>query len=315
MLSVVIPIFNESQNIEILAKKIKKSLLSFKYEVIFINDGSNDDSEIKLKKIIKDNQNFFCLNFKRNFGQTAALQAGFEFASGDIIVAMDGDLQNDPSDIPKLIKKINAGYDVVSGWRKNRKDNKLSRVIPSKLANLIISKLSGVKLHDYGCTLKAYRKEVIKNVKLYGEMHRFIPIYACWEGGKVTEVIVKHNKRFHGESKYGISRVPKVMLDLLVVKFFESLISKPIHLFGKLGFGLITFGILFGLYAIWLKVFKNISFILTPLPLLIIFFFLSGILCILLGIIAEILSRIYFQTTNNKSFLIKNIIKSKNKKK
>ncbi len=315
MLSVVIPIFNESQNIEILAKKIKKSLLSFKYEVIFINDGSNDDSEIKLKKIIKDNQNFFCLNFKRNFGQTAALQAGFEFASGDIIVAMDGDLQNDPSDIPKLIKKINAGYDVVSGWRKNRKDNKLSRVIPSKLANLIISKLSGVKLHDYGCTLKAYRKEVIKNVKLYGEMHRFIPIYACWEGGKVTEVIVKHNKRFHGESKYGISRVPKVMLDLLVVKFFEKLISKPIHLFGKLGFGLITFGILFGLYAIWLKVFKNISFILTPLPLLIIFFFLSGILCILLGIIAEILSRIYFQTTNNKSFLIKNIIKSKNKKK
>jgi len=315
MLSVVIPIFNESQNIEILAKKIKKSLLSFKYEVIFINDGSNDDSEIKLKKIIKDNQNFYCLNFKRNFGQTAALQAGFEFASGDIIVAMDGDLQNDPSDIPKLIKKINAGYDVVSGWRKNRKDNKLSRVIPSKLANLIISKLSGVKLHDYGCTLKAYRKEVIKNVKLYGEMHRFIPIYACWEGGKVTEVIVKHNKRFHGESKYGISRVPKVMLDLLVVKFFEKLISKPIHLFGKLGFGLITFGILFGLYAIWLKVFKNISFILTPLPLLIIFFFLSGILCILLGIIAEILSRIYFQTTNNKSFLIKNIIKSKNKKK
>ena len=315
MLSVVIPIFNESQNIEILAKKIKKSLLSFKYEVIFINDGSNDDSEIKLKKIIKDNQNFYCLNFKRNFGQTAALQAGFEFASGDIIVAMDGDLQNDPSDIPKLIKKINAGYDVVSGWRKNRKDNKLSRVIPSKLANLIISKLSGVKLHDYGCTLKEYRKEVIKNVKLYGEMHRFIPIYACWEGGKVTEVIVKHNKRFHGESKYGISRVPKVMLDLLVVKFFEKLISKPIHLFGKLGFGLITFGILFGLYAIWLKVFKNISFILTPLPLLIIFFFLSGILCILLGIIAEILSRIYFQTTNNKSFLIKNIIKSKNKKK
>ena len=315
MLSVVIPIFNESQNIEILAKKIKKSLLSFKYEVIFINDGSNDDSEIKLKKIIKDNQNFYCLNFKRNFGQTAALQAGFEFASGDIIVAMDGDLQNDPSDIPKLIKKINAGYDVVSGWRKNRKDNKLSRVIPSKLANLIISKLSGVKLHDYGCTLKAYRKEVIKNVKLYGEMHRFIPIYACWEGGKVTEVIVKHNKRFHGESKYGISRVPKVMLDLLVVKFFEKLISKPIHLFGKLGFGLITFGILLGFYAIWLKVFKNISFILTPLPLLIIFFFLSGILCILLGIIAEILSRIYFQTTNNKSFLIKNIIKSKNKKK
>ena len=178
----------------------------------------------------------------------------------------------------------------------------------------MISKISGVKLHDYGCTLKAYKKEVIKDVKLYGEMHRFIPIYAKWEGAKVYEIEVKHNKRHSGESKYGISRVPKVILDLMVVKFFEKLISRPIHLFGKLGFLFITLGILISFYAIWLKIFKNVSFILTPLPILTMFFLLSGILCILLGIVAEIQSRIYFQTTNNKSYLVKNIIKKKIRK-
>ena len=227
---------------------------------------------------------------------------------------MDADLQNDPTDIPKLLKKINEGYDVVSGWRKNRQDNSLSRILPSKIANYMISKISGVKLHDYGCTLKAYKKEVIKDVKLYGEMHRFIPIYAKWEGAKVYEIEVRHNKRHSGKSKYGISRVPKVILDLMVVKFFEKLISRPIHLFGKLGFLFITLGILISFYAIWLKIFKNVSFILTPLPILTMFFLLSGILCILLGIVAEIQSRIYFQTTNNKSYLVKNIIKKKIRK-
>ncbi len=315
MISIIIPVFNEAENIEPLAKKIKVSLKNYNYEVIFINDGSFDDTEKNIKKTIKINNNFSCLNFKRNYGQTAALQAGFDFASGKIIVAMDGDLQNDPADIPKLLKKMEEGYDVVSGWRKNRKDNSFSRVIPSMIANYIISKISGVSLHDYGCTLKAYKKDTIKDIKLYGEMHRFIPIYACWEGGKVAEIEVNHNKRHSGKSKYGISRVPKVVLDLIVVKFFDKLISKPIHLFGKLGFTLITVGLLISIYALWLKVFKDISFILTPLPLLIIFFLLSGLLCILLGIIAEIQSRIYFQTAENKSYLIKNIIKLSKKKK
>ncbi|MBF96997.1 MAG: glycosyltransferase [Pelagibacterales bacterium] len=314
MISVIIPVYNEADNIKILAKKIKDSLLNYKYEVIFINDGSIDETEKKIKEIVNRNKNFLCINFKRNFGQTAALQAGFDYASGKIIIALDGDLQNDPSDIPKLIKKINEGYDVVSGWRKNRKDSSLSRVLPSIIANYIISKITGVSLHDYGCTLKAYKKDVIKDIKLYGEMHRFIPIYACWEGAKVTEIEVNHSKRYYGKSKYGISRIPKVLLDLMVVKFFDKLISRPIHLFGKLGFSLITLGFFASIYAIWLKIFRDISFILTPLPLLIIFFLLSGILCILLGIVAEIQSRIYFQAGNNKSYLVKNIFKSNKNK-
>ncbi len=314
MISIIIPVYNEATNLEILTKKIILSLKSYNYEVIFINDGSADESLKILNNIIKNNNNFLCVNFKRNYGQTAALQAGFDYANGKVIVAMDGDLQNDPADIPKLLKKINEGYDVVSGWRKNRQDNSLSRILPSKIANYIISKISGVKLHDYGCTLKAYKKEIIKDIKLYGEMHRFIPIYARWEGAKVCEIEVKHCKRHSGESKYGISRVPKVILDLMVVKFFEKLITRPIHLFGKLGFLFILLGILISFYAIWLKIFKSISFILTPLPILTMFFLLSGILCILLGIVAEIQSRIYFQTTINKSYLVKNIIKKKNKK-
>ena len=314
MISVIIPIYNEASNLNILSKKISLSLKKYSYEVIFINDGSNDETLKVVKKIVMNDKKFSCIDFKRNYGQTAALQAGFDYANGKIIVAMDGDLQNDPSDIPKLLEKINEGYDVVSGWRKNRKDNSFSRILPSIAANYIISRISGVKLHDYGCTLKAYKKEIIKDVKLYGEMHRFIPIYARWEGAKVVEIEVKHNKRYSGVSKYGISRVPKVILDLMVVKFFEKLISRPIHLFGKLGFLLITLGLLISVYAFWLKVFKGISFILTPLPILTMFFLLSGLLCILLGIVAEIQSRIYFQTTNNKSYFVKNIIKKNNKK-
>ena len=315
MLSIIIPVFNEADNIKFLVKKIKDCLKDYKYEVLFINDGSLDNTEKIIEEIIKFDKRFVCINFKRNFGQTAALQAGFDYSKGEIIVALDGDMQNDPKDIPKLINKIDEGFDVVSGWRKNRKDSALLRVFPSKIANYIISKITGIKLHDYGCTLKAYKKEVVKDIKLYGEMHRFIPIYARWEGAKVSEVVVSHNPRYSGESKYGISRVPKVMLDLIVVKFFDRLISRPIHLFGKLGFWLISLGFLFSVYAFWLKIFKSISFILTPLPLLIIFFLLSGMLCILLGIIAEIQSRIYFQSGENKSYMVRNIINvnSKNK--
>ena len=315
MLSIIIPVYNEADNIKFLIKKITDCLKDYKYEVLFINDGSTDNTEKIIEEIIKLDDRIVCINFKRNYGQTAALQAGFDYSKGKIIVALDGDLQNDPKDIPKLISKINEGFEVVSGWRKKRKDDALSRVLPSKIANYIISKITGVKLHDYGCTLKAYKKEVVKDIKLYGEMHRFIPIYACWEGAKVSEVVVSHNPRYSGESKYGISRVPKVMLDLMVVKFFDKLISRPIHLFGKLGFWLITLGFLFSVYAIWLKIFRDISFILTPLPLLIIFFLLSGMLCVLLGIIAEIQSRIYFQAGGNKSYLVRNIINISRKNK
>ena len=314
MLSVIIPIFNEKDNIAILSKKIAQTLKNFNYEVIFINDGSTDGSKKVLVDSIKTYKNYNLVNFKKNYGQTAAIQAGFDLSKGKIIIALDGDLQNDPADIPKLIEKINSGYDVVSGWRKNRKDSNILRILPSKIANFIISKISGVKLHDYGCTLKAYKKEVVEDINLYGEMHRFIPIYASWEGAKVTEIEVNHFKRHAGQSKYGISRVPKVILDLIVIKFFDSLISRPIHLFGKLGFYLIILAILISMYAIWLKIYENISFILTPLPLLIIFFLLSGLICILLGIVAEIQSRVYFQTKSNSHYKIKNIVKHKKRK-
>ena len=314
MLSIIVPIFNEKDNIVLLSKKLFAVIKNYSHEVIFINDGSTDGSEKIILSVIKKYKNYKLVNFKKNYGQTAAIQAGFDISKGKIIVAIDGDLQNDPADIPKLIKKVEAGYDVVSGWRKNRKDSSLLRVFPSKIANLIISKISGVVLHDYGCTLKAYKKEFIKGIKLYGEMHRFIPIYASWEGAKVTEIQVNHFERNSGKSKYGISRVPKVILDLIVIKFFDSLISRPIHLFGKLGFYLIILAFISSVYAVWLKLYKEISFILTPLPLLIIFFLLSGLICILLGIVAEIQARVYFQTKNNSSYKIKNVYQNKKRK-
>ena len=313
MISIIIPVYNEEGNINLLNKKVFNTLKNKSFEIIFVNDGSNDSSVSKIKILSNKYDNITLINLKKNFGQTAAIQAGFDHAQGNIIIPMDCDLQNDPSDIPKLLKKINEGYDVVSGWRKQRKDNDVLRVIPSKIANYIISKISGVKLHDYGCTLKAYKKEFIEDIRLYGEMHRFIPIYANWEGAKVAEIIVNHHKRHAGKSKYGISRVPKVILDMMVLKFFDSLISRPIHLFGKLGLVLIVLGFFTASFALWLKVIKDVSFILTPLPILVIFFLLSGLFCILLGIIAEIQSRIYYQTKTNKSYLIKNIISKKKK--
>ena len=213
MISIVIPIFNEFDNISHLHSQLLNELLTLDhfFEVIFIDDGSTDDSGHLLEKICLNDQRFKLIKFRRNFGQTAAMSAGFAYSSGEIIIPMDGDLQNDPKDILGLINKIDEGYDVVSGWRKNRKDNSFKRIFPSVVANWLISWISGVKLHDYGCSLKAYRSEVIKNVKLYGEMHRFLPIYASWMGGKVTEIVVDHHQRLHGISKYGLERVVKVI--------------------------------------------------------------------------------------------------------
>ena len=233
------------------------------------------------------------------------MQAGFDHSKGDIIIPMDGDLQNDPRDIPLLINKINEGYDVVSGWRKDRLDKKFTRVIPSKIANHLISKISGLPLHDYGCTLKAYKKEVLNEIKLYGEMHRFIPIYASWEGAKVTEIPVRHHARIAGKTKYGLSRIPKVILDILVIRFFDKSLDRPIHLFGKFGLFMFFLAFVLALLALYLKIFMNTSFILTPLPLLVVFFTMSGLLCIFIGLLAEIQSRIYFESINRPPYLIK----------
>ena len=251
------------------------------------------------------------INLRRNYGQTAAMQAGFDHSEGEIVIPMDGDLQNDPKDIPMLIEKIYEGYDVVSGWRKIRSDKKFTRILPSKIANIIISKISGIHLHDYGCTLKAYRKEILNDIKLYGEMHRFIPIYASWEGAKVTEVAVHHHPRTAGKTKYGLSRIPRVILDLLVIRFFDKSLDRPIHLFGQFGLLMFLIAFLLSLLAIFLKIALNISFILTPLPLLVVFFSMSGLLCIFLGLVAEIQSRIYFEARDRPSYLIKKDTKKK----
>ena len=305
MISIVIPIYNEEDNIERLSESIMNALLNIKYEVLFVNDGSTDNSENKIQKITKKYSNFKLINLRRNYGQTAAMQAGFDNSQGNIIIPMDGDLQNDPKDIPRLIKKIDEGYDVVSGWRKERLDKKFTRVLPSKIANSLISKISGIHLHDYGCTLKAYRKEVLSDIKLYGEMHRFIPIYASWEGAKVTEIPVRHHARIAGQTKYGLSRIPRVILDLLVIRFFDKSLDRPIHLFGQFGLFMFCIAFLLSIFAISLKIFMNISFILTPLPLLVVFFAMSGLLCIFLGLVAEIQSRIYFEAIDRPAYLVR----------
>lgn len=313
MISIIIPIFNEEDNLNKLSESILEALKDIKYEVLFINDGSTDNSEEKLLAITEIHNNFYLINLRRNYGQTAAMQAGFDNAKGKIIIPMDGDLQNDPADIPNLLKKIEEGYDVVSGWRKNRLDKKLTRIIPSKIANYIISRISGIHLHDYGCTLKAYKKEVLSEIKLYGEMHRFIPIYASWEGAKVTEVVVNHNSRFAGETKYGLSRIPKVILDLLVIRFFDKSLDRPIHLFGKFGLFMFLIAFILSFLAIFFKIFHSISFILTPLPLLAVFFSMTGIICIFIGLIAELQSRIYFESIGRPAYLIKKKYNSEKK--
>src|SRR5450631_3771345 len=241
MLSITIPIFNEERNIEPLYRRLVEELepLAKPFEIIMVNDGSSDGSERALDELAGKDPRVKVVHFRRNFGQTAAMMAGIHYASGEIIVPMDGDLQNDPADIAKLLAKLDEGYDVVSGWRKDRKDHSLRRNLPSRIANLLISRISGVHLHDYGCTLKAYKKDVVKGIKLYGEMHRFIPIYASWHGAKVTEIPVDHHPRKFGQSKYGLERVLKVVLDLAVVKFLDRYAQKPMYVFG--GIGMISF--------------------------------------------------------------------------
>jgi glycosyltransferase involved in cell wall biosynthesis len=309
-ISVIIPIYNEEENIALLCDKVFTVLkkIGKKFEVIFINDGSKDLSLEKLREQQKIFQEIKIINFKRNYGQTAATQAGIDSSNGEIIISLDGDMQNDPEDIPNLLDKINQGYDVVSGWRKDRRDSAIKRNFVSRVANKIISYISGVKLNDYGCTLKAYRREIIKDVKLYGEMHRFIPIYASWLGAKVTEMEVRHHPRIFGTSKYGLERIFKVILDLIVIKFIDKYLVKPIYIFG--GFGFISIILSFITFAVmlYLRLFMDKHFISTPLPLLTVMFFLVGIMSILMGLLAEIMVRTYFESQQRKPYLVKDYI-------
>jgi glycosyltransferase involved in cell wall biosynthesis len=273
--------------------------------MVFVNDGSRDNTRSILTEIAKNDSTVKVIHFSCNYGQTAAMAAAIEYASGNIVVAMDGDGQNDPNDISRLIEKINEGYDVVSGWRKNRQDKTLSRKIPSKIANKIISWISGVKLNDYGCSLKAYRKEIIKSVRLYGEMHRFIPIFAVWFGAKVTEIPVNHFARVTGVSKYGINRTFKVILDLLVVKFLSKYLSKPIYIMGGVGLFFMLIGIICVIWACVLKFVFCVSFVLTPLPLMSMFAIFMGFMAILIGLLSEMISRTYFESQNKKPYFIR----------
>lgn len=309
-LSIIIPIYNEKENIAPLYEGLIHALSACdrQYEIIFIDDGSTDGSAAILMELASKDNKVKLINFRHNFGQTAAMMAGIDHASGEIIIPMDGDLQNEPADIPLLLAKLDEGYDVVSGWRKNRKDSLLIRNFPSHVANWLISKVFGVKLHDYGCSLKAYRKDVLKEVRLYGEMHRFIPVYASWQGGKVTEIPVDHHPRLHGNSHYGLERVIKVLLDLIVLKFLVKYANKPIYVFG--GFGLASIAISFaaGLFAVYLKLFEAKAFISTPLPLLVVMAFITGIMSILMGLLSEVIMRTYYEAQHKPAYVIRNTV-------
>jgi len=308
-ISVIVPVFNEEENIYSLYLELKEvfRLTSRSYEIIFINDASKDETLTVLKKIAAKDKKVVIIDFIRNFGQTAALSAGIDHSSGEIIIPMDGDGQNDPADIPKLVEKIDEGFAVVSGWRKNRQDAFI-RVLPSQIANWLIRKMTGVKIHDNGCALKAYRREVIDGVQLYGEMHRFISVYASWSGGKIAEIVVNHRPRTKGKSKYGFSRIFKVVLDLLVIRFLHKYISRPIHFFGKYGFWAIFVSIIFAAWSIYLKLFQDLSINRTPLPVFSSMFLIVGLQLILTGVLAELLTRTYFESQGRKAYKIKKII-------
>lgn len=310
-LSIIVPVYNEEDNIRELYARIKpvvQEVAQNSWEVIFINDGSTDRSEELIREICSVDNRVKLITFRRNFGQTAAMTAGFEYARGDIIIPIDGDLQNDPTDISRLVQKLDEGYDVVSGWRQERKDNRLLRNFPSRVANRLISYISGVKLHDYGCSLKAYRREVLEDVQLYGEMHRFIPIYASWQGARVAEIPVQHHVRKHGRSKYGLGRISKVLLDLVVIKLLGNYAAKPIYFFGSLGIALFALAALAFGWAVYLKYFKAISFISTPLPLLTVMLVLIGFLSILIGLVAELVTRTYFESQGKKPYAIRTTV-------
>ncbi len=309
-LSIIVPVYNEESVLREFSDRLMPVLegLGTAYEVVFVNDGSTDGSAEVLAGLAAQSPRVKVINFRRNHGQTSAMMAGLDHSRGDVIVPIDADLQNDPQDIPRLLERLDEGYDLVSGWRKDRKDDRLTRNFPSWLANKLISKISGVKLHDYGCTLKAYRRDILEDVRLYGEMHRFLPIFASWAGARTTELPVTHHARKQGQSKYGLERVFKVPLDLMVVKFLSSYSQKPIYVFGGFGLlshllALITFG-----FMLYFKFWGGKSFIQTPLPLLVVLFVLMGFMSMLLGLIAELAVRTYHESQDKRTYSIKSKI-------
>lgn len=313
-ISLFLPVLDEEDNLRPMHAQIASALdaLGKRAEVIFVDDGSTDDSLGILKEIAASDDRVRVISLRRNYGQTAAMSAGIDAARGEILIPMDADLQNDPKDIARLLAKLDEGYDVVSGWRKHRQDKLVSRKIPSRIANRIISWIGGVHLHDYGCSLKAYRREVLQDVRLYGEMHRFIPIYASWAGARVTEIPVDHHARTMGKSKYGISRTIKVIFDLMTIKFMAEYHTKPIYVFGSFGFIALFISIISGLYAVFLKFAKYLGlpqfhadFVETPLPILSIVMFAISVQFILMGLLAEMLVRTYHESQDKAIYAVR----------
>lgn len=310
-LSLVIPVYNEQDNLPLLFESIHKTMtvINQPWEAILVDDGSQDNSLAVLQEYAKkDALHIRVISFRRNFGQTAAIAAGLDYAQGEIIVLLDADMQNDPADIPMLLAKLDEGYDLVSGWRKSRKDNALTRNFPSMIANKIISRVTGVYLHDYGCTLKAYRRDVLEGFRLYGEMHRFIPVYANSVGAKITEMPVNHHPRKHGKTKYGLERTAKVVLDLFTVKFLVSYASKPIYLFGGAGGFLMVVSTLIMLFLFVRRIFFLVGIASSPLLQMSAMFFILGFQSILLGLIAELLVRTYHESQRKLTYTIRTVI-------
>lgn len=310
-LSVIIPVYNEEENVSLLHNELKEALtpLGRSSEIIFINDGSTDGTMDKLRELKRNNDSLKIIDLKKNFGQTPAIMAGFDSASGDILITMDGDLQNDPADIPKLLTKIDEGYDLVTGWRKDRKDHFLLRTLPSVIANFLISKVLKTNIHDYGCTLKAYKKDVTKNMKLYGEMHRFIPAIANWRGAKITEIETNHRPRKYGKTKYGLNRTVKVILDLLLMAFLSEYSTKPLRFFGGIGLISSAFGFICFLCVVLMKIAAKVDMTGNPLLILSVLFFLVSIQLVSLGFLGEINIRTYYESQDKKTYYINEFLK------
>ncbi len=306
-LSLFLPVLNEEENLPPMHAKISAALdaLGRTAEVIYVDDGSTDKSLAALKEIAGKDKRVRVVALRRNYGQTAAMAAGIDAAKGEILIPMDADLQNDPADIGRLLEKLDEGFDVVSGWRKDRQDKLITRKLPSWIANKIISKIGGVSLHDYGCSLKAYRRDVLQDVRLYGEMHRFIPIYASWAGARVTEIPVDHHARTMGKSKYGLSRTIKVIFDLITIKFLATYQTKPLYVFGSFGMLAFFVSLIAGIWALALKFGYGVSFILTPLPLITVVLLAISIQFFLMGLLAELLVRTYHESQDKPIYAVR----------
>lgn len=309
--SIVVPLLNEQDNLEQLHAEITETMARGEstYEVIYVDDGSTDGTFGRLCVIQKADPHVVVIQFRRNFGQTAAIAAGFDHARGEVIIPMDGDLQNDPADIPRLLAKIEEGHDVVSGWRKDRKDKALTRRLPSKIANTLIGAVTGVKIHDYGCTLKAYRRDVVQHIRLYGEMHRFIPAIASWHGASITEIAINHRPRIHGKSKYGLVRTLKVVLDLITVKFLGGYGTKPIYFFGATAMVLFAVACASGAYVILMKLIAGKSMVRNPMLLNTVLLIVLSAMCVMLGLLAELMVRTYHESQDKPVYVMRQMLR------